>query len=723
MPIFTRDYKSQINFDRPDPKKVKLGELSANKLASLSGLASGKLAKKSIAELSERYPFQIDPQFLFMRRVCGKVVKIDPVTGIEYPVPFATVEVQDTDCSLIAYFPKNSPWTWFYPFHCRRETIATVKTDECGNFCVWIPRFEIDWVLRWRKLRLCFPVIFQRPTLDDLIDPFPLDKLPPIDLPRPLPDPLPLPRPLPRVLTRNILRSPELARRISERMAVPTVARLEASSARVGFGSPSEGARIQRVPLAELGHLTPPLPPELKEELAEGGGRDGELQPGVATIAHRLQIDPKELRALDLRRYIGPFRRCRDIFLPDWQAILDVPDVTFRVLQDTDGDGTEEQIYGETHFDVRWDLSDLDDIVLEAGPNAIAGPVCGPVGGVPCGNEPAIVMANRLPLTGDPSVFDPATGYAKRTNRPHPSGDIANPLPMVPASSPLRHVLSLYGCNATEPGATHYRVTYAYSADGGANFTTPTPFINLSWTLYRLNGAGLGEYHSVVSDSKGWYPIALPAGPNNWLPQDLLLDWPTQARADGVYRLTLELGAAGTDVATSSSDQVSIVVENTRPVAPITVEYSLTPGGPFTPIDGVCPVIRRGTTPQPVYFRVTMDASAGHLRSARLVGDGCGGGEFVFTAGSGGINAGGVGGPVDYGHWHVNALDNSQTLQVFCTLPASRPEGTYNFHGHAASRAFYPGNGDHLATPPWETSPYELYIQPTMLFSVFNSNP
>ena len=121
---------------RPDPAKVAIGATSATRLAEFTGLTAKELTGKSIGELAKLYPYQIDPALFLMRRVCGKVVKTDPVTGVDYPVPFATVQVEDTDCSFVGYFPPGSPWSWFYPFNCHREVIATTKTDACGNFCV-----------------------------------------------------------------------------------------------------------------------------------------------------------------------------------------------------------------------------------------------------------------------------------------------------------------------------------------------------------------------------------------------------------------------------------------------------------------------------------------------------------------------------------------------------------------------------------------------------------
>jgi len=58
---------------------------------------------------------------------------------------------------------------------------------------VWVPRFDIDWVLRWRLERRCLPWLFDRPALIDLIPNLgrliPKPKFPPEPLPGP--DPVP----------------------------------------------------------------------------------------------------------------------------------------------------------------------------------------------------------------------------------------------------------------------------------------------------------------------------------------------------------------------------------------------------------------------------------------------------------------------------------------------------------------------------------------------------
>lgn len=168
---------------RPDQRKITA--IQAQRLHGLTGVDAKEIAGRTVVELDEQFRFDIDPKVLFFRKVCGRVVKKDPATGAECPVPFATVHVEDTDCGLLGYFPQGWDYGWYYLLNCRREEIATAVTDECGNFCVYIPRWDIDWILRWRKARICFPIIFTRPTIGDLL----------AELPRPLPDPPPFRRP------------------------------------------------------------------------------------------------------------------------------------------------------------------------------------------------------------------------------------------------------------------------------------------------------------------------------------------------------------------------------------------------------------------------------------------------------------------------------------------------------------------------------------------------
>ncbi|QXQ05702.1 hypothetical protein KX816_16000 [Sphingosinicellaceae bacterium] len=693
--------------DSADPSRFKIGATSAARLASLSGVATEKLTDLTISDATKQFAHLIDPQLFLFHKICGTVVKTDPVTGTDFPVPFATVQVEDTDCSFLGYFPVNSPWSWYFPFRCHREVIATAKTDACGNFCVWVPRWDIDWVVRWRLQRKCFPIIFERPNLHDLIDQIIPQQVPPI--PRGPGDPGP----------RLPIDRGQLVDRIASSFGRTVGTKLNRLLTPATFGTNTTAVDAALVSPALLPHIRPPLPAEIHAlDVPQPAGLKDAPSPTSTLLANRLSLDPSVLKAVDMRRYIGPFKRCFDVIFPEWTPIIDVPDITFRVLQDTDGDGVEEQIYGETYFQVRWDAGNIGPVTLHAGPNAKAAPLCGPTN-IPCGDVPAIVTAGRLPVTGDPSTYDAATGYAVRTNRPHPSGTFGE-VSSTPAQSPLAGVLALYGCAKTDPTATHYRLVFRYSPDRGVTFTSPTPFTNFTWPLYRLNGSGIGEWYVATPDALGWYPIALPAGPNPWLPEDLLLDWPTGTLADGLYAVTLQVGTGG--AVSQSSAEVAFTIDNSAPTGLFQVAAGTSPGGPFTPIDGVCPVVRRGVVPHDLYFQVTLHAAAHHFRSVELSASGCGAGSFQFESGSGGVQepAGGT----TFHHWHTAVTDNDDVMQVIYKLPSTALEGTYSFGGDIWGRAFNPdgGDGGQLAVPPWEYSPGYVHITPSVAFSVFNSN-
>jgi hypothetical protein len=697
-----------------DPDRTQLTPLQAERLAAMSDVAARELVGLSVAEIRDKFRFQIDATLLAFRKICGRVVKKNPITGVEYPVPYATVHVEDSDCSLLGFFPSKAKWAWYFPFACRREVIATAKTDECGRFCVWIPRWDIDWVLRFRRERVCFPIVFDRPSVRDL-----LDDLIPQRIPRPIPEPDPPPfgpRPGPGPDPAPLLRfdRARLVRHIEDQIGRDVAKNLDLLETQATFGASTVELSTLLESAAFEQEVPPPLPMEFRVGPDRGGQVKAESRAGMETVrsslATRLRLDAATLKGVDLRKYIGPFRRCFDVFIPEWSPILDVPDITFRVTQDTDGDGTEETIYGEGYFQVRWNASGpIGPIKITAQPNAREGLECDG-NPVPCADVPAIVLAGRMPVVNVPAIYDPINGYALRPNRPHPSGLFADPLPNPDAASPFMGAVSLLGCNRTDPAATHYRIVYRYSADGGVTFTSPAPFVGLTWPLFRLDGSGNPEFHYPTSDANGWYPIALPPGPNPFLPQDLLLDWPTYAFANGRYVLQLELGTGG--AASSSSAEVAFNIDNAAPLGPLTVEWRKVGSGAFQPLVAPCPLVRRGVTPADLEFRVTVSAAATHLRSALLAAGGCGGGEFEFVSGT-------------TEHWHTSPSDNAEVLQAIFRLPSTTLEGTYGFSARVSSRAFNPNGGDggHLILPdPWEYDPEPVHIDPSFAFSVINAN-
>ncbi|QCB45451.1 hypothetical protein [Hydrogenophaga sp. PAMC20947] len=673
-----------------------IGKLGAARLAALSGAPLKRLAGEPIATLKAKLGHVLDPRALFMQRVCGKVVRTD-ANGVRRPVPLATVQVEDTDCSLLAYHPPGSPFSWLFPFNCRREVIATVKTDACGNFCVWVPRFDIDWVLRWRTQRVCFPVLFERPNWRELIEDL-RDSL----LPRP-PEPVPGgPGPLPDLTL--------LARLSRDTRLTEALNRLEKLPGRA-FGDDSAVLTRELDSPARL-DLTPPLPAEFLDPAV------GAKAPRIAleSIANQLRIDPKAFDGFSPQRWIGPMRRCVDVHVPEWTPIIDVPDITFRVLQDVNGDGIEEQIYGETHFDVRWNASGLGEIVLEASAIARTGPGCTAEPLVPCGNQPALVLAGRMPITGAPSVFDNTTGYNLTANRPRASG-VAGGSGDGPAQAPLHGLLSLFGCQRTHAQATHYRVMFEYQAPGTGSWSSAAPFVGVSWWLYRLNGAGIGEWHAPASDSNGWYPINLPAGANPWLPSEqLLLDWPTGGTyPDGQYRLTLEVGTGGASL--GASPAVVVAVDNRAPEMSLAVQWRKGNSGDWLPIGGECPVVRRGLAAQMVQFRVQFAAQSRHFRDAYFHPTVCGGTAMNFLSGSGGaLTARG------YEHWYTGSADQGGLMTAIYELPATALQGTYGFWGRSHSRAVDPDDANPPPAAAFEHDRAHVWRDIGLSFSVFNAD-
>lgn len=327
----------------------------------------------------------------------------------------------------------------------------------------------------------------------------------------------------------------------------------------------------------------------------------------------------------------------------------------------------------------------------------------------PSGNAPAIVRAGLMPLVNEPTIYDAANGYALRPNRPRLSGLFGNAVPRPVAAAPFHGAVTLLGCkNTLDQTATHYRLVYKYSNDKGATFTGYTPFVGLTWPLFRLDG-GTRQWHCPTADANGWYPIALPAG-SGWLPsENLLLEWPTHEYPDGRYVLKLELGTPAGK--TSSSAEVAFNIDNSPPTGSLTVEWRKAGAGAFEMLATPCPLVRRGIAPIDLEFRVTMAASATHLRSAILTAVDCGGGNFKFVCGS-------------TEHWHVGTSDNAEVLQAIYCLPKEALQGVYGFGGEVSGRAFNPSGGDggHCRPVPWEYDPNDSRIYPSFAFSVIDSD-
>lgn len=709
------------------PDQIKITALQAERLAALSDLDVREVQDHTVAELSDKFKFRIDPDLFFFRTICGRVVKRDPATGIEYPVAYATVIVEDTDCSLLAYFPKLSPWGWYFPFKCRREVIAVKKTDKCGNFCIRVPRWDIDWILRWRRERICFPVIFERPTIADLLDDLVVRE------PRRVP-PKPGPDPDPSWLLG--LDRGQLLMAVEQRAGRDAARKVGGALNRLSFGANAARALDVLQEDAFEAPFPPPLPDDVQlldriragKDERKGAGDDGGAGALATTLGARLGFDPAEFRDLDVRRFLGPFRRCYDRVFPEWAPILDVPDITFRVTQDTNGDGTEETIYSEGLFQVRWNAGTLPPVKLVASSNAISIPECGEIIPIPCGNVPEIVRAGRMPVRGDATMYNPTTGYALRPNRPKPTGNPDDVLPRDEAQTPFWGTVPLFGCVDVETPATHYRILDSYSSDE-VNFSPFDPVLGQAWWLTRLDASGnVTLYHYVTPDPQGWYPITVPmaGSPHEWEPQNLLLDWNTRQFGDGKHILRIELGAGSPIVPLApqpATDPVAFHVDNAAPHTTFVVEYRKNAVGPFLPLNFPCPLVRRGAKPQMVEFRVTFTAAARHLRDVSVGGNGCGGGDITYQSGAPPLwfpNAGGTG----VGHWHVAVNDNSVVITAFFRLEAAALQGTYSFGATANSRAINTAGGDtgHLVVPMYQYDHVDIYSTPSFAFSVIDAD-
>jgi hypothetical protein len=553
---------------------------------------------------------------------------------------------------------------------------------------VFVPRFEIDWILRFRRERICFPDIFVRPNIRDILGL--LEERRVIRPHGPDPDPAPL-------VTRRGLQSVEQASRLLGTAVADRLARVELAT-RFGASAKEQNELLDRPAFAEA--LPPPLPAEFQKRPAGTAG----VKVMRETLAARAKLDPKALAEFDPRRVVGPFIRCFDIFVPEWVPLLDVPDITFRVTQDVNNDGTEEVIYSEGFFDVRWNAGPISNVTLHASPIAVASHTCdAPV--VPCGNTPAIQFAGLHPVVNPAAPADPyldvVAGYARRPNRPHPSGAFSESLPLPLAETPFTRVLQIYGCNRVN-NAAFYRLKYSYN--GGP----VVPFTGLTWPVYRVVG-GVLQTHWPVSDSNGWYPV-LPQA-DNWFPDLLLLEWPTGGYADGLYTATLEIGNAAKSVIGTSA-AVGFRVDNSAPLTQFTALRWRKAGGAWVnvPPPFTCVVIPRGVVPSDIEIDVSYAVTAQHLRSVQVFGNGCGAGTPTLIS------------PLSTAeHWHANVADNSVANTARFAIAAAASAGAYSFSVLGVSRAFNPSGGDNGHLADWNYDPVYNYSWPSLPVAIVNA--
>ena len=103
----------------------------------------------------------------------------------------------------------------------------------------------------------------------------------------------------------------------------------------------------------------------------------------------------------------------------EWEPLFEVPDISFEVTQDVDGDGDDDVIY-RSYFDLSYGGAD-PYVTIEASQIAVSlrSPLCVP--SPPCDEgDVAIQRAGLMPIESAPAYFDASSGFAVRRSSPAP---------------------------------------------------------------------------------------------------------------------------------------------------------------------------------------------------------------------------------------------------------------------------------------------------------------
>ena len=608
------------------------------------------------------------PFWKLTQNVCGRVVKRDPIFGNDCPVPGATVHILDVDVHFMWWYPyPGQPWCWLFPFWIRREEIATTTTDECGRFCVDIPLFDIDAILRWRLRIRCLWDLLKPPRVIDAID---LGVKP--DL-----------RAYPRL---KHLPEMKYRSRSGSEVQTPVIPLPPPGSPDLYSSALPSTSRFYTEAKFEIARRA------ISEELFEPLARD--KQPVMEKAAFPLPISPpalpddeKLLKLLPDKRMIANLRKAKPILrlMPCWAEIvpelrlfLDVPDIVFKVEQDTNGDGNLETIYDQGLFDVNWNLQDpTTNVVIDVWGNAICVP-CGAAGYQPC-TTTGIVGINDMPV----DIAYLKDGYAVRVNRPKPNG--ARP----EAETPFSGVLRLVGCPEYSQAA-FYRVFYSFMGSAKA--------FKESWYQYRISSR---TFHEVMPDSDGFYPILTPA--NDYYPYHTLINWPTYQYSNGEYKVRLELYNAGHNPILPELPEVDVVVDNSRPLVKfLNLRWRQAGIAAWNDLDLDCPIISRIPNSS-IDMEVTYNVAADHLRDLSISLVGCKDGSTIIGSSS---------------YWHKAVNDNNKVLTWTVNVPSTAAQGAYHFYLEGRSRAFNAYGG--LAVD-WEFDPLHIYEGETLNVAIIDS--
>ncbi|MFN8580490.1 MAG: hypothetical protein U0163_05855 [Gemmatimonadaceae bacterium] len=622
--FFTRRFimiASVTSSSAPDaPAEPKLATFQAARLSRLTGVSTRRLIGESLGSLVRTLPPSVDRDLLDALPLSGRVVVQDRETGRDVPVPFATVQVEDTDCQLLGYFPQGWPWSWYFPLCCRREVIAQVVTDADGCFTVRVPRFDIDWILRWRWNQLRHSDLFTRVSIPATSERHPFAH----------------------------------ALRVGAAMEHARRASLEPRHATPRSSESRRRARAE---------LPAPLPTPLLSRYASGG-----QHAVLECLAAHLDVSPRRLDGFNLDAVIGPFERHHALSRHPWLLLTDVPDITFRVTAAI-GD-TQHAVYSDANFDVRWSANALPSVTLvaaveEAPSLAFTAPH------VPRAPEPRPRMVGLAPLLlpggSTPPSIDSATGYAHQSR--HESAN-ANGAPIgMDAAAPFAGTLQLYG-DVRIPGAEFYRVLR--STDQGRTFE---PFVGLSWPIFRATSGALTTEWT-TTDVDGWYRI--PAVAEHWFPNTLLLEWPQVA--DGTHLVCVECADRSRHTLARSPVR-TVVMQGLAPhisYGRLCWKFASEPDSaleiPSRNLLVPCPSIRRRGRHEAIQIVVEVEVSPRYFRYASLGASGCGEGDFVLAEDDDNRTS----------HWYADATDHTVTLRGRFQLDAGAAEGAYSFNVYSS---------------------------------------
>ncbi len=672
------------------PDQVPLTQSQANMLSSLTGIDASKFTGLTVAEIASQYRWQINPDFFLFVQICGQVVYQNPVTGAQYPIPYATVTAQETICSYLGFFPILLPWGWFFPFDCHTVTVAQTTTDGCGKFCLWVPRFEIEWILRFRLERICYLELFSRPTVGSIVQYLQGQPASPASG------------------TVTLETGTALYEKVEQLLGAPVAQQLAASSGNNTFGSLNTGQQSLLARTAFPNSLPPALPKEFRKTTSLSA--DAQRSAVRGTLAHKVGLPVNQLSGLDLNNYFGPYLRCFDILIPEWVPIFEVPDISLNVTQTVDG--STQVIYSGPPFDIPWSVDGISGLTLISTSPVASSTVACSSPDVPCGDVPSLEFVGLMPLVNPPLPAAPyinaTTGYATRPNPPHPGGTISE-AGVPPASAPYTGTLQLYGCTQVDD-AVYYRLQFTFTPPGSTTASALTPFTGLSWPIYQEVGGVLSEQWP-VADANGWYPLP-PAG---WFPENLLLEWDTMYsafNANGTYTIQVDV-ADGTKTTLASSAPIAFVIDNTVPAVSWAAYWSFNSdmsGAQLLPTTG-CVVIDRGSDPQDVYIQLIFSVTANNLRQVELGTGGCAGGASLYSALS------------TAQHWYEDAADNTLANTAIFLISASQPAGAYVFDVYADTRAFNPAGSDSGPLDDWNyNSPAYRWTEPYFTIAVVNED-